>query len=101
MDGIGFTALLASLPAAGFIAYAAAYLLLRTGRKLAVAAGGWHAESVDVGGRIVATALGMFIFFQPLMRAESALIRLAGGVFGRAPREQGVSDVVVEVVPML
>lgn len=78
--------------------YIATYLALRCFGKLSVNAGGWHAGSVDLGRRVVLPALRLFGFFQPLMRWESAVARK---LWHRRPREQGVSEVTVELVRLV
>lgn len=89
-----------ALPALPVFGYFAVYFLFRIGGKLSVNAAGWHAGGIEFSDRIMVTALGLFSFFQPVMRLESALARGMGKLTGGSPREQGVSDVVVEVVSM-
>lgn len=92
--------LLLLLPLVPLIVYAGCYALLRVLGKLVVDGHGWQAASTYLGGRVLVPAFGLFGFFRPLVCFESALIRFIGGDAETAPREYGVSDVVVEVVPM-
>lgn len=80
--------------------YVTGYILFRCWGKLRVNAGGWHASGIDARGRIIVPALRLFGWFQPLMRAESAISRRVAKTFDLQPREQLISDVVVEVIPI-
>lgn len=86
--------LLLALPLFAVAVYLAVYAALRCWGKLDVTAGGWHAGSVQLGRRVVCSALRLFAAFQSPMRLESALARL----WRRKEREQTVSEVVEEVV---
>ena len=92
--------LLVLLPVVPLIVYAGCYVLLRVLGRLVVSGHGWQAASIYLGARILVPAFGLFGFFQPLLRIESAFVRFIEGDAETAPREHGVSDVVVEVVPM-
>lgn len=83
------------------VLYLSGYLVFRVLGVLRVNAGGWQAGGVGRGGRIWLPALWLFGFFQPLLRAESLLARKWGGKADPgAMRDQGISEVVVELVPM-
>ena len=88
------------VPAIAPFGYVFLYCALRAGGKISVNAAACHAGGLCLGRRVVIGALAAFGFFHPLMRLESALVRALGGAFADAPREQAVSEVVVEVVPM-
>lgn len=88
--------LLLALPFLLAAGYVAVYAVLRCWGKLCVNADGWHAGSVQLGRRVVCSALRLFAAFQSPMRLESALARL----FKAKRREQAVSEVVVEVIPL-
>ena len=94
--GTGALWLLPLLPP---VAYLWVYTAFRCLGKLSVNAEGWHAGSVYCGRRVVLSALGLFGLFQPLLRLESGVARKFAALRGK-PREQAVSDVVVEVIPM-
>ena len=90
--------LLLALPLLPCLGYVCIYLALRLVGVLRVNAEGWHAGGVHLGRRILVPALRLFAAFQPLMRRESAVARR---LFGRSrKRDQAVSDVVVELVPI-
>ena len=88
--------LLLVLPLFAVAAYLAVYAALRCRGTLNVTADGWHAGSVLLGERVVCSALRLFAAFQTPMRFESALTRL----WRKKPREQTISEVVVEVIPL-
>ncbi len=90
---------LAGLPLVAGTAYLTIYAALRCWGKLDVTADGWHAGSVHLGRRVVCSALRLFAAFQSVMRFESALARLARRKPNESEQnEQGVSEVVVELV---
>lgn len=99
IDAIGTELLLALslVPTAG---YAGMYLVFRLSGKLRVNSGGWHAGAVRVGNRVVASALGLLRTFQPLLSLESWLARRFWSDDDEAADEE-VSDVIVEVVPLV
>lgn len=82
--GVAWIAALIAAPAAGYIGL---YLVLRCWGKLRVNASGWHAAG-----------FGLFRLYQPLLCAESALVRKIAGLAGSTPAEQPVSEVVVELI---
>ncbi len=99
IDTLGTEILIALslVPTAG---YAGMYLLFRLSGKLRVNSGGWHAGAVRVGNRVVASAIGLLRMFQPLLKLESWLARR----FRSDEDEEAdgeVSDVIVEVVPLV
>lgn len=96
-SGFGWVLAFATAPAA---AYVSSYAFFRCWGKLRVNAEGWHASGIDAGARILFPALRLFGWFQPLMRAESAISRRLARAFRITPREQPISDVVVELVPI-
>lgn len=94
--GAAFLAVLMTLPAL----YLAVYAVFRFWGVLAVNAWSWHAGSLTVGRAPVLSAVGLFSFFQPPLRMESALWRRWRDFRKAGSAEPGVSEVVVEVVPM-
>ncbi len=83
------------------VLYFSLYLLFRARGVLRVNAGGWQAGGVWTGRRLWLPAMWLFGFFQPLLRFESLLARkLARKRDHAAKREQGVSEVVVELIPL-
>ncbi len=81
--------------------YLSLYLLFRARGVLRVNAAGWQAGGVWTGRRLWLPAMWVFGFFQPLLRLESLLARrLDRDREHAAKRDQGVSEVVVELIPM-
>lgn len=84
---------------APFCGYVSLYLALRLCGTLCVSARGWHAGSVHVGRRMVLSAPRLFGFFQAPLRLESRVTRWLSRLRDK-PAEQGISEVVVEVIPL-
>lgn len=80
--------------------YACLYLALRLSGTLCVSARGWHAGSVYVGRRMILSAPRLFGFFQTPLRFESGVARWLSRMRDK-PMEQAVSEVVVEVIPLV
>lgn len=91
-SGFGWLAIAAGALAA---AYLAGYFLLRCWGKLRVNAEGWNASGIFFGRLVVLPALGLFGWYQPLLRLESAA---AARLFREGGGEQPVSEVVVELI---
>ena len=97
MEAVVYSFVLVSL--SPFLAYFWVYLLLRATGRIAVCGGGWHASGLEFGGRMLASALTVFCVFDFLMRAESGLRRRLS--VGRDREDVGVSEVVVELIPLV
>ncbi len=93
------TELWLALPLLAPTAYLYLYVWLRAFGKLRVNAAGFHAGTVGIGKWVAVSALRLFGFYHPLMRAESAFRRRWAGR-KTATRDQAVSEVTVEVLSL-
>lgn len=99
MEKFAGNELLLALPLLAPAAYVYLYVWLRAFGKLCVNAAGFHAGNVEFGRWVAVSALRLFGFYQGLMRVESSFRRRCRGG-GRKKRDQSVSEVVVELVPL-